>query len=62
MTMHGREAFEDDDEPGRQRHLLRMWIAVDDARRRPLADSLAGRYRWVREGGIPLKPAIKTVS
>jgi hypothetical protein len=32
-----------------------MWIAVDDARRRPLADVLADRYRWVREGGIPVK-------
>jgi hypothetical protein len=34
-----------------------MWIAVDDARRRPLAPVLAGRYRWVREGGIPVKNA-----
>lgn len=55
IMMHAREAFEDHPEPGRQRHLLRMWIAVDDARRRPLADALAGRYRWVREGGIPPK-------
>ncbi len=62
MTMHGREAFEDHDEPGRQRHLLRMWIAVDDSRRWPLADALAGRYRWVREGGIPVKPAAKSGS
>lgn len=55
IMMHAREAYEDHPEPGRQRHLLRMWIAVDDARRRPLADALAGRYRWVREGGIPPK-------
>jgi hypothetical protein len=55
VTMHAREAFADHDEPERQRHLLRMWIAVADARRRPLADALAGRYRWVREGGIPPK-------
>jgi hypothetical protein len=53
--LHAREAYEDHPEPGRERHLLRMWIAVDDARRRPLADALAGRYRWVREGGIPPK-------
>jgi hypothetical protein len=53
--LHARAAFEDYPEPGRERHLLRMWIAVDDARRRPLADALAGRYRWVREGGIPVK-------
>ncbi|RPJ48412.1 MAG: TauD/TfdA family dioxygenase [Betaproteobacteria bacterium] len=55
--MHAREAYEDYPEPGRQRHLLRMWIAVPDARRRPLADALAGRYRWVRDGGIPMKTA-----
>jgi hypothetical protein len=55
--LHAREAFEDHPEPGRERHLLRMWIAVDDARRRPLAEALSARYRWVREGGIPLKAA-----
>jgi hypothetical protein len=55
IMLHARTAYEDYDEPGRQRHLLRMWIAVDDARRRPLAAALAGRYRWVREGGIPRK-------
>ena len=55
--MHAREAYEDYDEPGRQRHLLRMWIAISDAQRRPLADALAGRYRWVRAGGIPIKAA-----
>lgn len=53
--MHAREAYVDYPEAGRQRHLLRMWIAVPDARRRPLADTLAQRYRWVREGGIPVK-------
>ena len=56
ILLHAREAYEDYPEPGRERHLLRMWIAVDDEHRRPLADSLASRYRWVREGGIPLKP------
>ena len=53
--LHARTAFEDYDEPGMQRHLLRMWIAVDDARRRPLSDALADRYEWVRRGGIPVK-------
>jgi hypothetical protein len=56
-TLHARTAYEDHDEPGRQRHLLRMWIAVSDDRRRPLAQALDGRYRWVREGGIPRKEA-----
>jgi len=57
MTLHARTAYEDYDEPDRQRHLLRMWIAVDDARRRPLAPALAARYRWVERGGIPAKAA-----
>ncbi len=56
MTLHARTAYEDFDEPRLQRHLLRMWIAVDDEKRRPLAASLADRYRWVERGGIPLKP------
>jgi len=51
--LHAREGYEDYDEPGRERHLLRMWIAVDDERRRPLADELTKRYEWVRRGGIP---------
>ncbi len=53
--LHAREAYEDFAEPGRERHLLRMWIAVDDAKRRPLADALTDRYRWVQRGGIPVK-------
>ncbi len=53
--LHAREAYEDWPEPGRERHLLRMWIAVDDAQRRPLAAALTGRYRWVERGGIPVK-------
>ena len=53
--LHAREAYEDYPEPGRERHLLRMWIAVDDTRRRPLADVLADRYRWVQAGGIPAR-------
>lgn len=53
--LHAREEYEDYPEPGRERHLLRMWIGVDDARRRPLAPSLDGRYRWVSGGGIPIK-------
>jgi len=56
VMLHAREAYEDYPEPGRERHLLRMWIAVDDARRRPLAEALASRYEWVRKGGIPAMP------
>lgn len=57
ILLHAREAYEDHPEPGRERHLLRMWIAVNDRRRRPLAESLADRYRWVERGGIPVKEA-----
>ena len=59
-TMHARTAFEDYDEPAKQRHLLRMWIAVPDAHRRPLAQSLTERYRWVQRGGIPVKQVVTT--
>lgn len=55
MTLHARTAYEDFDDPRLQRHLLRMWIAVEDAKRRPLAGSLTDRYRWVQRGGIPPK-------
>ncbi len=55
--LHAREEFVDHPEPGRERHLLRMWLAVDDKRRRPLAGELAGQYRWVRQGGISFKAA-----
>jgi hypothetical protein len=59
ILMHARDAYEDFDAPGRERHLLRMWIAVSDGRRRPLSDALGGRYRWVHAGGIPEKPGMK---
>lgn len=57
VVLHAREAYVDFDEPGRERHLLRMWIAVDDAHRRPLAPALAARYRVVQNGGIPFNAA-----
>ena len=57
IMLHAREAYVDHAEPGRERHLLRMWIAVDDARRRPLAPALAARYRLVQAGGIPVNSA-----
>jgi hypothetical protein len=34
-----------------------MWIALPDARRRPLSRLLDERYEWVRRGGMPLKRA-----
>jgi hypothetical protein len=55
ILLHAREGYEDYPEPGRERHLLRMWIAVSEEHRRPLAEALDERYEWVRRGGIPLK-------
>jgi hypothetical protein len=52
-TLHGRSIFEDWEEPDRKRLLLRLWVAVDDARRRPLSPLLDERYHWVSIGGIP---------
>lgn len=51
--LHAREAYEDYEEPERKRHLMRMWIALEDARRRELAPILAERAAFVRDGGIP---------
>jgi hypothetical protein len=56
-TLHARSGFEDNDDPDRKRHLLRMWIALDDAKRRPLSPLLDERYSWVKRGGIPQKYA-----
>jgi hypothetical protein len=46
--LHDRTAFEDWIEPGRRRHLLRLWLAPDDAR--PLPPVFAQRYGSVTPG------------
>jgi hypothetical protein len=55
ILLHAREAYQDYPEPGRERHLLRMWIAISEEYRRSLAEALAERYEWVRRGGIPIR-------
>ena len=57
-TMHGRDEYEDYDDPARKRHLLRMWIALPDERRRPLSRAIDGRYGLVEAGGIPVGAGI----
>jgi hypothetical protein len=57
--LHAREAFEDHDDPRLKRHLLRMWIALPEGRRRRLAPDLAQRYRYVEMGGIPSRSAMR---
>jgi hypothetical protein len=46
--LHDRTAFEDWPEPERRRHLLRLWLAPQDAR--PLPAVYAQRYRSVTPG------------
>ncbi len=52
-TLHAREEFEDHGDPECRRHLLRLWVALPDERRRPLAPGLDERYGWVARGGMP---------
>ena len=56
-VLHARQAYEDYDDPARKRHLLRVWIALPDGKRRPLAPVLDERYRYVEAGGIPKQAA-----
>jgi hypothetical protein len=46
--LHDRTSFEDWPEPGRRRHLLRLWLAPPDAR--PLPPVFAERYGSVIPG------------
>jgi hypothetical protein len=56
-VLHARESYEDYPEEERKRHLLRMWIAAPEGKRRQLSPLLADRYRFVEMGGIPKKVA-----
>ena len=57
--LHSREAYEDEPEPGRRRHLLRLWLSahdfsgVDDVLRGgiPKRDQPKSRQALVRELG-----------
>jgi hypothetical protein len=54
VLLHDRTAFDDWSEPARRRHLLRLWLAPDDARTLPPA--FAQRYGSVMpgaRGGVP---------
>jgi hypothetical protein len=47
-VMHARTAFEDGDGPAQQRHLLRMWLCVDDGI--PIPEGFSERYGTVTIG------------
>lgn len=46
--LHDRTAFDDWAEPSRRRHLLRLWLAPDDAR--PLPSAFTQRFGSIRPG------------
>ena len=61
--LHDRTAFEDRDEPGRGRHLLRLWLSCPDAR--PLPPVFAQRYGGLEpgeRGGNVLQPGAALVA
>lgn len=49
--LHSRTAYEDWPEPGRRRHLLRLWLACNDGPALP--GSLLQNYEGLTEGGRP---------
>jgi hypothetical protein len=52
-VLHDRTAYEDWPEPEKKRHLLRLWIAAEDAR--PLPETYIARYGSIeigKRGGI----------
>jgi hypothetical protein len=53
LVLHSRTAYEDWPEPGRERHMLRLWLKVDGIR--PLDDGLIDldpATGWSRREGI----------
>ncbi len=60
--LHDRTAFEDYPEPGRKRHLLRLWIAPPNAR--PLPEIYAERFGSITpgdRGGVTVEGATPTI-
>jgi hypothetical protein len=49
-TLHRRTAFEDFEEPEKQRHLLRVWLSVPNSR--PLDESFRANFGAVEAGAI----------
>ena len=62
VILHDRTAFEDWPEPGRRRHLLRLWLCPPSGRTLP--EAFAARYGSIRpgdRGGIVVKDAVPVV-
>lgn len=55
-VLHSRNAYEDDPDPARMRHLIRLWLNVPDRTPLPVFDSAAGRVDiGMLRGGVPPK-------
>jgi len=50
VLIHSRTHFEDDDEPDRKRHLLRLWLSVPGGR--PLCETLRDAYKNVERNTV----------
>ena len=50
VLVHSRTHFQDFDEPGRKRHLLRLWLSIPDAR--PLHQTLRDAYKSVERNTV----------
>jgi hypothetical protein len=50
VLVHSRTHFEDFEEPGRRRHLLRLWLSVPNGR--PLCEGLRDAYKSVEPGTV----------
>jgi alpha-ketoglutarate-dependent taurine dioxygenase len=50
VTLHRRSEFEDDDDPTRKRHLLRLWLATPNSR--PLDPMYAASYGETAAGAV----------
>ena len=62
QILHDRTAFEDESDPAKRRHLLRLWLCAPDGR--PLPMAYAGRWGSTEignRGGIVVKGAIAHV-
>jgi hypothetical protein len=50
VTLHRRTAFEDDDDPAKRRHLLRLWLAMPNSR--PISPLFLENYGATAAGAV----------
>jgi len=58
LVLHSRTEYEDDDEPAKKRHMLRLWVKVPALRKlAPEFVELHAETGWSRREGIPARNA-----